>query len=110
MFLRKTDKRIGDIIDENSKNKTLPYDATQNFYRIMYEGYSVMPVSFECVFEEPSYDNCQYAVKFNISQVILPNKLKTFPKEDADSKILNVKYVKRKTLEPILEALRDKRK
>ena len=110
VFLRKTDKRIGDIIDENSKNKTLPYDATQNFYSIMYEGYSIMPVSFECVFEEPSHQICQYAVKFNISQVILSNKLKTFPQEDGDSKILNVKYVKRKIIEPILENLRDKRK
>ena len=109
VFLRKTDKRIGDIVSEDSKTKTLPYDAAQNFYQIMYDGYSVMPVSFECVFEKPSHQTCQYAVKFNINQVILPKKLNTFP-EEKDDEVLSVKYVKRTTIEPILEALKGNQK
>lgn len=109
VFLRKTDKRIGDVIDENAKNKTLPYDATQNFYQIMYDGYSVMPVSFECIFEKPSHQTCQYAVKFNINQVILPKKLKTFPEEKNDE-VLDAKYVKRTAIEPVLEVLKGNRK
>ena len=102
-FLKKTDKRIGDIISEDSKSKVLPYDAAQSFYRIMYEGYSIMPVSYECVFEKPSYQNCQYAVKFNIEQVILPNKLKVFPEENEESKSSDKKFVKRSAIESILE-------
>lgn len=110
VFLKKADKRIGDIIGEDAKNKTLPYDAMQSFYRIMYEGYSIMPVSYECVFKETPDDSCHYAVKFNTYQVKLPKNLKTFPKEDEKSESSDSKYVKRETIEPVLKALKRNRK
>lgn len=58
VFLKKTGKRLHDIIPKENRRKRLPYDAKQAFHRIMYEGYSVMAISFECVFGKSAYENC----------------------------------------------------
>lgn len=105
VFLKKTNKHIIDIVAKDSKKKSLPYDSRQSFYRIMYEGYSVMAVSFECIFEKPTHQRCDYAVKFNVMQVKLPPELNIFPQEEDDSAVLDIKYVKKKKIESILESL-----
>jgi hypothetical protein len=104
VFLKKTDNRIADIIPKDVKEKNLPYDGKQAFYRVMYDGYSVMPVSFECIFEKPAHEHCTYAVKFNIKQVKLPSRLKTYPRVDKDREVLDVKYVKKSDVKSILES------
>ena len=109
VFLKKTDKRIGELIDQTIKANPLPYDASQKYYRIMYEGYSVMPVSYECFFDGKDSDECDYGVKFNIYQVELPGTWKTFPKdvgEFSDDK----KWVRRKVIQTALVALGRNRK
>lgn len=106
VFLKKVDKRVGDIVSKESESRVLPYDRTRGFYRIMYEGYSVMPVSYECAFEAPSHDTCDYAIKVNTKQVKLPARLKAFPADSEDPDISHVSFVKRKVIETILESLR----
>lgn len=109
VFLKRTDKHIGELIDESVKPNSAPYDVTQNYYRIMYEGYSIMPVSYECFFDGKDSDKCDYGVKFNTYQVELPATLKTFPK-DVGEFSQDVKWVRRKSIEAALVALKNKRK
>ncbi|MFZ1701527.1 MAG: hypothetical protein WBO10_04310 [Pyrinomonadaceae bacterium] len=105
VFLKKTGKRIETIVSKESKRKVLPYDAKQPFSRIMYDGYSVMEASFQCAFEEPTHQTCTDAVKFNVKQIVLPIRLKTYPLIDEDVDVLDVRYVKRKEIEPLLDSL-----
>lgn len=107
VFLRKTDGVIGDIVDKNSKSKMRPYDPAQKIHEIMYEGYGIMPVSFECAFQKPSHSTCQEAVQFVISQVTLPKRIKTYPEEKPDETPSNKRFVKRSEIEGSLESLRD---
>jgi hypothetical protein len=109
VFLKRTDKRIGELVDESVKPNSSPYDATQNYYRIMYEGYSVMPVSYECFFDGKDSDKCDYGVKFNIYQIELPATLKTFPKDVGEFRS-DDKWVRRKAIEAALATLKANRK
>lgn len=110
VFLRKTDKRVGEIIDESVKPNSSPYDASQKYFSVMYEGYSIMPVSYECLFEgKDNLDRCDYGVEFNIHQVELPTSLKTFPKDVGEFSD-DVKWVRRKLVEETLTMLKTNRK
>jgi hypothetical protein len=109
VFLKKAEKRIGEIVDESVKPNPSPYDATQIFYRIMYEGYSIMPISYECFFDGKDSDKCDYGVKFNTYQVELPATLKTFPK-DVGEFSPDKRWVRRKAVEAALVALKNNRK
>lgn len=109
VFLKKTDKRIGEQIDESVKPNRSPYDPTQNYYRIMYDGYSVMPISYECFFDGKDSDKCDYGVKFNTYQVELPATLKTFPK-DVGEFSPDKKWVRRKAVKAALANLKNNRK
>jgi hypothetical protein len=109
VFLKKTDKRIGEQIDESVKPNHAPYDATKNYFRIMYDGYSVMPVSYECFFDGKDSDKCGYGVKFNTCQVGLPATLKTFPK-DVGEFSPDKKWVRRDAVKVALANLKNNRK
>ena len=109
VFLKKTDRRIGELIDESVQTNPAPYDTTQTYYRIMYEGYSVMPVSYECFFDGKDSDRCDYGVKFNTYQVKLPATLKTFPK-DVGEFSPDKRWVRRKAVEAALIKLAGSRK
>jgi hypothetical protein len=109
VFLKKTGKRIAEQIDESVKPNHAPYDANQTYYRIMYEGYSVMPVSYECFFEAINSDKCGYGVKFNTYQVELPATLKTSPKDVGEFSDDN-KWVRRDAVKIVLANLKNNRK
>lgn len=102
VFLKKSGHRIEDLVPKENERKLLPYEPKHAFYQIMYAGYSVLPVSFECVFGKPAHENCGYAVKVNIKQVKLPTQLKAFPQTDEES---DVRHVKRGEIESLLESL-----
>jgi len=107
VFLKKTDKRIGEQIDESIKPNRAPFDANQIYYRIMYDGYSVMPVSYECFFDGKDSNQCGYGVKFNTYQVELPSTLKTFPK-DVGQFSPDKKWVRRDAVQVTLTNLKNK--
>jgi len=77
VFLKQTDKDLVDLWDRAKSNG--PFDSSQPYYRVMYDGYSAMPVDYECIFEGKDNDKCDYGVGFNTYQVELPRTLKTFP-------------------------------
>src|ERR1051325_2973997 len=77
VFLKQTDKHLVDLWDRAKSNG--PFDSSQPYYRVMYDGYSAMPVDYECIFEGKDNDKCDYGVGFNTYQVELPRTLKTFP-------------------------------
>jgi hypothetical protein len=108
VFLKKSDKRIGEQIDERVKANHPPYDATQIYYRIMYDGYSVLPISYECFFDGKDSDKCGYGVKFNTSQVELPSTLKTFPKNVGEFSP-DKKWVRRDAVKVALANLKNSR-
>jgi hypothetical protein len=108
VFLKKSDKRIGEQIDERVKANHPPYDATQIYYRIMYDGYSVLLISYECFFDGKDSDKCGYGVKFNTSQVELPSTLKTFPKNVGEFSP-DKKWVRRDAVKVALANLKNSR-
>jgi hypothetical protein len=62
--------------------KSIAYGPLEVFHLIMYQGYSIMPVRYACVFG--GKDPCDYGVKVNTDQVKLPKGTKTFPRESGD--------------------------
>lgn len=106
VFLRKTPTQIADIVNAEAKALPLAFDRNESFYRIMYEGYSVMPVSYECAFEEPQHQTCDYAVKFVTDHVTLPAGLKVFPADRGDPELSRHNFVRRTVVEAVLEGLR----
>jgi hypothetical protein len=75
----------------------------------MYDGYSVMPVSYECFFDGKDSEKCGYGVKFNTYQVELPSTLKTFPK-DVGEFSPDKKWVRRDAVKVALANLKNSRK
>jgi hypothetical protein len=56
----------------------LTYGSVPSFYLIMYEGYSALNVEYECVFDgEDIESRCDYGVRVNVHQVILPRNIRT---------------------------------
>jgi hypothetical protein len=106
VFLKKTDQHLVDLADHSKPIG--PFAGAEIYYRVMYEGYSVMPVAYECIFDGNYKDKCDYGVWFNIYQVKLPPTLKAFPvsvgdfpadkkavRRDAVNRELSVLVVKR---------------
>ncbi len=61
------------------------YGQFDVFYLIMYQGYSMMPLRYECVFDGKVPDqSCDYGVRVNTDQVKLPPVTKTFPQTSKD--------------------------
>ena len=110
VFLKKTGARIGELIDEKGKPKAISYDITQTYYRIMYGGYSVMSIRYECIFDgKDPQSKCDYGVQFNTYQVKLPAQLKTLPKNVGEFSS-DKRWVRRKAIEEILIAMKNNNK
>jgi hypothetical protein len=88
----------------------LHFGSVGAFYRVMYEGYSVMPIRYVCVFGggEPK-EPCDYAVEINTYQVKLPKSLRTTPAETEDMSSGDKKWVKREGLLSVLETFRNRK-
>ena len=79
VFLRRAEKEISP--KNQSGSPGLDYGPLRGFYEIMYQGYSVIPVKYVCAFDGKEIpQQCDYGVKVNTSQVILPNRIKTSPR------------------------------
>jgi len=103
VFLRKNSTTVGALASASAKNMPLLFDSSQITYGVMYVGYSIMPVRFECVFEKSN--KCDYAVKFNAKQVRLPKELNQFNEEFDESGVSDRRFVKRKSIEAFLQKL-----
>jgi hypothetical protein len=97
-FLRRSD--VGLNPAPATEGSGLHYGAIGRLFRVMYEGYSIMPIEYVCVFEgkEPS-EQCADAIKVNAHQVRLPRALRTYPAEPAaDLSGSDEKWVKKEAL------------
>ena len=107
-FFNKSGKNIGQVVAKDVQNSSAPYDAKQVFFSIMYAGYSIMPVGFECLFDlKNKNNNCDYGIKLNAKQVAIPSNLKAFP-EDTYSTTTYNRWVRRTSMETTLEDLKRK--
>jgi hypothetical protein len=84
------------------------FNSASDYLTVMYDGYSVLPVSFECAFEEPSYQNCSEAVKINIHQVKLPPTTKAYTADGDEAS--DKKFVKKKAFEDLLTTIKNTQK
>lgn len=72
----------------------------------MYGGFSAMSIEYACVFDGKEIpEQCDYGIKLNPEQIVLPNKIKTFPPGDTDAVTNYHKWVRKKSLLPLLEQL-----
>ncbi|MGO9095269.1 MAG: hypothetical protein ACLQGV_08600 [Bryobacteraceae bacterium] len=101
-FLRRS--KAGAMPSDQSGESGLSYGPISTLYSVMYEGYSIMPIEYVCVFDgnEPK-EQCGSGVKVNVYQVRLPKTLKTYPPEPDDESVSDRKWVKAKALMSLME-------
>jgi hypothetical protein len=84
----------------------LNYGAIPIFYRIMYDGYSIMPITYECVFDgKEMSQECDYGVNLNPEQVLLPKSVKMFPSGEAGPLTNYRKWVRKAVFVSLLDAM-----
>jgi hypothetical protein len=106
VFLKKTPQKITELVLEANNSEAIPYKSQQSYYQIMYDGYSVMPINYVCVFDgKEIHDRCDYGVKFNIEQVNLPNKIKVFPTDLDEGSSIASKWVRKNEIVKLLRSL-----
>ena len=106
-FLRRSNPEIRPKDAGRTNNSGLSYGPLQSSYRIMYEGYSIMPIEYGCVFDgEQISQKCDYGIKINTFQVILPESMRTFPPESDDEPTRDKKWVRREELTSFLQRVR----
>lgn len=106
IFLKKSGKVIGEISTKGKESRTVVYDDSFEYFRVMYGGYSILPVSYECAFGPVSeLGSCAYAV--SMETVILPKTLKSFPEETLGEKS-SAAFVQKTTIEAFLNTLKRK--
>lgn len=98
VFLRSSDKQV----EAKSKLESpgLSY-GTLHLDQIMYQGYSVMPVEYVCAFRGKTIsERCDYGIRINTHQVILPRGVKTYPSDLIESS--DRRWVRKAALIPLL--------
>jgi hypothetical protein len=54
--------------------------GTVDVLQVMYQGYSFLPVEYNCVFpEKESGESCDYGIEFSPEKLVLPKKIKSYP-------------------------------
>jgi hypothetical protein len=80
------------------------------FYRIMYDGFSILPSDYECVFDGKAISQeCDYSVELNSDQIILPSQIQLFPAGDAGPVSNYCKWVRKSVFFSLLNTLRKSR-
>lgn len=80
------------------------------FYRIMYDGFSILPSDYECVFDGKAISQeCDYSVELNPDQIILPSQIQLFPAGDAGPVSNYCKWVRKSVFFSLLNTLRKSR-
>src|SRR5215467_9499730 len=78
VFLRHSQKGIEP--NQNAADPSLNYGPISSFYLAMYQGYGTLHIEYECVFDGKEIaQQCDYGVRVNTHQVMLPKTIKTFP-------------------------------
>jgi hypothetical protein len=92
---------------QRSTNNSIAYGAVEVLHLIMYQGYSIMPIRYVCVFEgkDPS-QSCDYGVRVNTQQVKLPKGIKTFPRASDDEFVDASRWVRKDDFLRLLTASR----
>jgi hypothetical protein len=82
------------------------YGALPVFYRIMYDGFSILPSGYECVFDGKEIsEQCDYSVKLNTEQIVLPSGVEQFPLGRAGPLTNYCKWVRKSVFIGLLERL-----
>jgi hypothetical protein len=105
-FLRRVDQKM--VPTRETPSPGVNYGPLAFFYRIMYEGYSFLEMGYACVFDGKQVnEHCDYGIKLNTYQVILPKKMKTFPVPPEDGEVSDTKWVRKDRLLAYLETLKN---
>lgn len=74
----------------------MAYGPLEAFHLIMYQGYSIMPLRYECAFDgkDPA-QTCDYGVRVNTDQVKLPPAVRTFPRTGNDDLAASNRWVRK---------------
>ena len=104
VFLHRSEKGIEPT--EKLSASGVNYGPVSSFYLVMYEGYSAMPIEYDCVFDgrgiAQQYD---YGIKVNTHQVVLPKNMKTFSASTRGSFSEDTKWVRRTVFIAYLQKL-----
>jgi len=86
---------------------TMTYGPLEVFHLIMYQGYSIMPLRYECAFEgkDPA-QSCDYGVRVNTDQVKLPPAIRTFPRTPKDDFVDANRWVRKDVFLRLLGTLK----
>ena len=94
LFLHHSERAIEP--KEKAPLSGLNYGRISELYEIMYEGYSAIPIKYDCVFDGKEItQQCDYGMKLNTNQVILPKKIKTYPSSTKGSFSEDTKWVRK---------------
>jgi hypothetical protein len=105
-FLQRSKKDLKPVDQSNTSG--LSYGLLKSSHKIMYDGYSVMPIDYICIFDGKEISQqCDYGVRFNTHQITLPGKIKTFPPNSLDESDSDNKWVRKEGIVSLLEHLRD---
>jgi hypothetical protein len=82
------------------------YGSIRTFYRIMYDGFSVLESGYDCVFDGKEISQqCDNSVELNPDQVILPASVKVFPADDPGPLTNYHKWVRKSLFIQLLEQI-----
>jgi hypothetical protein len=87
-----------------TSTESAAYGRIETLDRIMYAGYSILPVGYECVFGDV-LDNCDHSVQLNPEQIILPAAIETYPKGEATALTNYHKWVRKSAFLTELERI-----
>lgn len=89
-----------------AKDQGVNYGSLKISYDIMYEGYSVMPIAYTCVFDgKGTLQQCDYGIQINTYQVTLPRNTKAFPSEHDGGDNPDKKWVRKDAFLAFLDKL-----
>lgn len=103
VFLSKSEKGV----EPQGEASGFNYGSVHSFFQIMYAGFGIMEIEYSCVFDGKDVkQQCDYAVKLNPEQIILPDSIRVFPQGDADAVTNYHKWVRRDGLVELLEQMK----
>ena len=104
VFLRHSKK--GSEPNRQTAGSGLSYGSISSFYLVMYDGYSAMQSEYECVFDGKEIaQQCDYGVRLNTRQVMLPKSIKTFPSSTKGASSDDTNWVRKNVFVAYLEKL-----
>ena len=94
LFLRHLEEGVKP--KEKASSAGLNYGPIPDLYEVMYEGYSAISIGYDCVFDGKEIsEQCDYGMKLNTKQVILPKSIRTYPSLAKGSFAEDTKWVRK---------------